>query len=175
MFGITKIITFISVFLTHMDIAIIIGLLIIGILLLMAEIFLFPGISVAGISGFLVSVGAIIFAYARMGDVAGHITLIISIVALALSVWWFMRSKAIDKLALQTDIDGKVEPLKGLEIEEGSQGKTISRLAPMGKIKVNGAIMEAKALDDFIDEETAVEVLKVLSTNVIVKKLEDKY
>ena len=154
-----------------MNIAIIAGLLIIAILLLLVEIFLIPGVSVAGVSGFLFAVGAIIFAYARMGAVAGHVTLIVSIVALAFSVWWFMRSKTLDKIYLHTEIDGKVEPLKGLEIEEGAEGKTISRLAPMGKIKVNGAIVEAKALDDFIDEETAVEVVKVLSTNVIVKKL----
>ena len=154
-----------------MDIAIITGLLIIGILLLMAEIFLLPGFSVAGVSGVLITAGAIVFAYARMGATAGHITLVVAIVALAFSLWYFMRSKTVDKIFLHSEIHGKIEPLKDLEIEEGTQGITVSRLAPMGKVKINGAIMEAKALDDFIDEETAVEVLKVLSTNVIVRKV----
>jgi membrane-bound ClpP family serine protease len=162
--------TFTAVLKKNMDIAIIITLLIIGIFLLLAEIFLLPGM-IAGISGMLMAAGAIIFAYMRIGTMTGHLTLAFSLLLFLGMFWYFVRSKSLDRIFLQTEIDGKIEPLKGLDIEVGAQGMSLSRLAPMGKVKINGAVVEAKSLEGFIDEGKEVEVLKVLSTNVIVRKL----
>ena len=153
-----------------MDIAILTVLLVVGILLLLMEIFFLPGISVAGIAGVIFIGGAVAYAYAVMGTFAGNLTLGLSVVGLVAGIWLFIRSKALEKISLKTDIDYKIEPLKDFIINEGDEGITLSRLAPMGKIKINGAVVEAKSLDDFIDEGEKIEVLKVQSTNVIVKK-----
>ncbi|MPN53179.1 hypothetical protein SDC9_200843 [bioreactor metagenome] len=40
----------------------------------------------------------------------------------------------------------------------------------MGKVKVNGHIVEAKTTDDFIDENTEVVITQVFSTNVLVER-----
>jgi membrane-bound ClpP family serine protease len=82
----------------------------------------------------------------------------------------FVRSKALEKMSLKTEIDGKNDPLQGIELKVGDKGTTISRLAPMGKIRVNGHIVEAKAMDDFIDQEENVIIIKVQSTNVLVER-----
>jgi membrane-bound ClpP family serine protease len=74
-------------------------------------------------------------------------------------------------MSLKTEIKGKNDPLEHVDIKIGDIGKCVSRLAPMGKIKVNGEVIEAKSLDDFIDEGTEIRVLEVLQTNVIVEKL----
>jgi membrane-bound ClpP family serine protease len=42
----------------------------------------------------------------------------------------------------------------------------------MGKIQVRGHVVEAKALDDFIDQDVEVVIIKVQSTNVLVERKE---
>lgn len=156
-----------------MDIAIVCILLIVGIVFFLIELFLLPGISIAGIVGALFVGGAVYYAYAFVGTLVGTITLVGGLVLFAIAVWWFMRSKALDKMSLKTDIDGKVEPLKGLDIKVGDKGVTMSRLAPMGKVKINNAVVEAKTNDDFVDPNEKIIVLEVYNTNVLVERLSD--
>ena len=154
-----------------MNIAIICILLALGILFFLVELFLLPGFSIAGIVGILFIGASIYCAFAFEGVAAGMITSAGGIVLLVLAVWQFMRSKVLDKMSLKTDIDGKIEPLKGLEIQAGDKGKTLSRLAPMGKIRINGAVVEAKTSDDFIDPDEEIVVLEVYNTNVLVERI----
>jgi len=154
-----------------MEITIVVVLLIIGIIFFIIELFLIPGISLAGIAGTVFLGGSIYYAYAKIGGIAGHITLIGSIVLLALGIWVFLRTKTLEKMALKTGIDGKVDPLKGLSIKVGDTGKTTSRLAPMGKVKINGAVIEAKTNDEFIDQGVEIVVLEVFNTNILVERV----
>lgn len=151
-----------------MSTAVVITLLILGVIFLLIELFLIPGISIAGIAGFISVVAAVIFAYVNLGTTAGHITLIASIIVSALGVWLFIRFRTLDRMALKTDIDGKIEPLKDTDIKVGDLGVTVSRLAPMGTVKINDHIIEAKTNSDFIDQNVEIVVLEVFSTNVLV-------
>ena len=72
-------------------------------------------------------------------------------------------------MALKTDIDSKLEPRRDLGIVPGDEGLTLSRLAPIGKARINGFTVEAKSMDELIDENTPVEVIRVDGYNVIVK------
>jgi membrane-bound ClpP family serine protease len=157
-----------------MEIIIICVLLALGILFLIIEIFFLPGITIAGIVGGLFIGAAIIYAYATLGSAAGTLTLVGGLTLLALAVWRFMKSKTLDRMALKVDITEKVEPLKGLDIKVGDEGKTVSRLAPMGKIRIHNAVVEAKTNDGFIDENETVVVLEVFNTNVLVEKKEEE-
>jgi membrane protein implicated in regulation of membrane protease activity len=40
----------------------------------------------------------------------------------------------------------------------------------MGKVRINGQVAEAKSADDFIDEDTEIVIVKVLRTNLLVKR-----
>ncbi len=153
-----------------METVIVILLVIMGVILLLIELFLIPGISVAGIAGVLFFGGAIYYAYDVLGTTAGHLTLFASIVVLALAIWIFLRSRALEKMALNTKIESKNDPLKDVKVHSGDTGVAVSRLAPMGKVKVNGFIVEAKTNSDFIDDGAEIVVLEVLSTNLLVEK-----
>ena len=63
-----------------------------------------------------------------------------------------------------------VDSISQEHIKPGDKGITISRLAPMGKVKINGHTMEAKTADDFIDQNEEIVVLEVFKTNVLVEK-----
>ena len=157
-----------------MSLTLVLILLLIGVVFLLVEIFLLPGISIAGIVGGIF-VGASIFCgYYYVGPAVGTLIRIGGLILFGVAIWWFMRSRTLDKMALKTDIDSKVEPLKGLDIKVGDTGKTMSRLAPMGKVKVNGAVMEAKTNGDFIDHDVDIVVLQVFNTNVLVERIENK-
>ena len=152
-----------------MDIGIITGLLIIGVILFLVEIFLVPGISVAGAGGLVAIIGAIIYAYVKIGLWAGHFTLVAAVLLIIISLFITFRTNTIDRVSLKAEIDSKVNTIQELNVSVGDRGITISRLAPMGKVEVNGNILEAKSEDGLIDEQQPIKVVKVLPNNVIVK------
>jgi membrane-bound ClpP family serine protease len=43
----------------------------------------------------------------------------------------------------------------------------------MGKVKVNGQTIEAKSVDEFIDEGTPILVKEVFKTNVLVERISE--
>lgn len=153
-----------------MEITVVFILLLVGVALLLIEMFLIPGLSIAGIGGLIFLGGAIYYAYAFIGPDAGHLTLLAGFIMMVIAVWIFIRSKALERMSLKTEIESKNDPLKGIDVKVGDVGTTSSRLAPMGKIKVHGQVVEAKALDDFIDQDVEVVIIKVQSTNVLVER-----
>jgi len=154
-----------------MEIAIVIVLLLVAVSLFLLEMFLIPGLSIAGIGGLLFLAGGVYYAYAFIGPEAGHLTLFGAFVMMTIAIVIFIRSKALEKMSLKTEIDGKNDPMKGMELQVGDIGITSSRLAPMGKIRVNGHVVEARAIDDFIDQDVSVVIIKVQSTNVLVERI----
>lgn len=153
-----------------MDIIIVVSLLVLAIAFLLIEFFLIPGVSIAGGAGLVLMAVSVWYAYSHIGPVAGNITLVGSFALTGLSVWFFLKSRALEKMSLKTNITGKVDNIDEEVIKVGDRGITISRLAPMGKIRVNGLIMEAKTNDEFIDQNVAIVVLEVYNTNVLVEK-----
>ncbi len=153
-----------------MEIAIVIGLLVLGMIFFIIEAFLIPGFSVAGIVGGILTVIAVWYAYQYLGPTAGHITLVSSILLIGFSIYGFAKSKTLDRMSLKTNVDSKVDSISQEHIKPGDKGITISRLAPMGKVKINGHTMEAKTADDFIDQNEEIVVLEVFKTNVLVEK-----
>lgn len=151
-----------------LDIAIIVFLLIVAIVLILLEIFLLPGITLAGIGGFLFAAGGIIFAYS-VGTITGNIALIASVVIFGITFAWLMRSNSFGRVALKTDINSKLISSRDLGIQPGDEGITLSRLAPIGKARINGINVEAKSQEELIDENTPIVVIRVDSNNVIVK------
>lgn len=153
-----------------MDFVVILILLLIAIALLLIEIFFIPGISIAGIGGLLFLGGSVYYAYAFVGSTAGHLTIFAALLMMFIAIVIFIRSGTLEKMSLKTAVKGKNEPLKDLDIKAGDTGITESRLAPIGKIRVKGQVVEGKTIDDFIDQNEEVVIVKVQSTNVLVER-----
>lgn len=137
--------------------------------LLLLEIFLLPGITVAGIGGVLFALGGLFYAYS-VSALVGNVTLAISIIVFGLIFAWLLRSKSFDRVALKNNVDSKLVSSRELGIVPGDTGVTLSRLAPIGKAQIKGITVEAKSIDELIDENTAIRVLRVDGYNVIVTK-----
>ena len=57
-----------------MDVFLVVLLVLAGVALLLAEMFLLPGFGIAGVSGFAALAGAVVLAWLNIGHVAGLIT-----------------------------------------------------------------------------------------------------
>ena len=92
-----------------MDIFLVVLLVLAGVALLLTEMFLIPGFGIAGIGGFGCLAGAVVLAWMHIGSTAGIITLGASVLLSGIAIWAFLRSRALDKMALDTKIEGHVE------------------------------------------------------------------
>ena len=153
------------------NVLIVVALCLVGVLLILAEIFLIPGITLAAIAGIAVSVGGIYYAFHNLGPAAGFITLFAVLLVIGIACIFLVKSKAVDRIALKTDIDSTITTGEELNIAVGDEGIAFSRLNPIGKVQVKDTVMEGKSMGDFIDERTPIVVIQVSPNQLIVKKL----
>lgn len=140
-----------------------------GILLWLAEIFLLPGLSIAGILGTVFMGGSVWYAFVNLGITEAIIVLIINLVLLGFGIYYFIKSRALDKIALNTVLPGKALEDKKLDVEVGDTGITESRLAPYGKAVFNGKSIEVKVSHSFVESNVEVEVVSVNDNVVVVQ------
>ena len=97
-------------------------LVLFGIGLLLAEMFLLPGFGIAGIVGIASLIASVVIAYVKLAVLwawAGHVTLSACVLFSAVAVYAFIKSKALNKMALDTKIEGGVDmPSAGKHMEE---------------------------------------------------------
>lgn len=157
-----------------MSIFAIILLILLGLVLLLIEFAVIPGVTIAGIGGFLLLAASVYIAFTELGTAAGFITLIVVLILAPAMVYYFFKSRSGRKMILEKNIDSKVESITPGKIAVGDAGKTIGRLAPSGKVRVNGEVIEGQSTGAFIDHNTEIKVLKILSNKIIVEPLNNK-
>jgi len=156
-----------------MTIAAIIILIVLGIILLLLEFLVIPGVTVAGIGGVILMGIGVFFSFKSYGNLSGFLTLFFTLVFIIIALVFSLKAGTWKRLSLNTAIDSKVNVIsEHTQIKLGIQGKTISRLAPIGKVLIDNEFYEAKALNQFIDENTEVVVIKVLGNQLIVESVE---
>lgn len=152
-----------------MSLLAIIIIILLGIFLLLVEFLLIPGFTVFGIAGFLFILLGIGSAYYYHDVMTGNITLVGTVIASFATMIYLFKRKTWKNLGLKANIYSRHEPFNTEKVHPGDTGITITRLAPIGKAVVNDVTCEAKSLAGFINENTDIEVVKVLSTQIIVK------
>ncbi len=149
---------------------VIIFLILLGLFLLFLEFFVIPGMTVAGIGGLIFSVAGISMVYSNYGTATGNIVLISTLIFAIILFIISFKSGTWDRLMLKSSITGQVETVEENSIEPGDTGITITRLNPIGKVKVKDQIIEAKCPGQFVDPNTEVIVKEVFKTYIIVKQ-----
>ncbi len=152
--------------------SIIIALLVVGILFVLLEILVIPGVGVAGIIG-AGMIGVSIWQSYMHDPVSGHIVLAIAIVASIISLTISLRARTWKRVALNTDVDGKVNTEAEENVTVGDKGIAISRLVPAGKAFINNVYIEVRTKGEFVDQNTQIEVTKVEHNKVFVKTVDE--
>lgn len=154
-----------------MEILIIIALIVAGLILFLIEVFLVPGITLAGIASAASLLYAIYYAFSDMGTQAGFITLAVVALGIVGITVWVMRSKTVDRLSLKKELDFRPDPLKGISVKVGDRGITLTRLTLIGNANINGHIIEVQSVDGFIEERTPIEVSRIDNRTVYVQRI----
>lgn len=147
-------------------------LTVLGVLFLIAELLLLPGVSVGTILALVCYGSAIYLAFNNFGVTTGIIVLAIVLALSLITTILALRAKTWRKLALQQEIDSTSMENPSKKVAIGSTGITISRLSPMGKIEIDGELHEAKSLDSYIEQRKRVEVVGFENFTIIVKSIE---
>jgi membrane-bound ClpP family serine protease len=154
-----------------MEILIIIMLLILGVILLLVEFMLIPGISIAGVGSLLSFGGAVYFAFRYFGSIAGFVVLLLILIAVPTFLYFLFKGKAMKPMMLSTNIEGKMKNIEEGLINLGDEGETIGRLAPAGRAKINGINLEVRTTGQFVDQHTKIKVLKIEGNSVYVEPI----
>ncbi|MBO7188048.1 MAG: NfeD family protein [Tidjanibacter sp.] len=151
----------------------IVSLILIAMLLLLVEIVLLPGVSVAGIGAVISYAIAIYKGYTDFGSEGGWIILIASIISAVATIAIAVKANFWQRFSLKDNIDSRSQtPAEELNIERGAKGESITRLAPSGKVMIDGKVFEARSIDKYIDPHSEVEVVDFENFTVIVRKTE---
>lgn len=154
-----------------MNILIILLLVFLGIVLLLIEFTILPGITIAGIGGILLFAYSIYLAFNSYGALAGFLTLgFVLIVAPTMFIQLF-KGKSGKKLVLSAIITGVANLIDNEKVKIGDIGVTIGRLAPMGKIKVNGEVVEVRSTGTFVDPGEKVRIIQIEKSQITVEPL----
>jgi len=154
-----------------MNFLIIIFLIILGIVLLLIEFTILPGITIAGIGGFLVFAYSIYLAFTSYGTLAGFLTLAIVLIVSPLMIVYLFKGKTGKKMVLDAVITGIANEIDQEKVKVGDIGITIGRLAPMGKIKVNGEVVEVRSTGLFVNPGEKVKIIQIEKSQITVEPL----
>ena len=135
----------------------IITLILVGIVLIIAEILLVPGIGVAGVLGLLSMGGSCWYAFYEFGNITGAIVTAVTTLVLVAFAVIVLRAQTWKKMTLNTKIESKVNNMP-IELRVADRGRTVTRLAPMGSVRFGNEVVEVKALEGMIDPDIDVEI-----------------
>lgn len=150
----------------------IILLVVFGLLLLIVEVFIIPGISIAAIGSLLFFFAGIIISFKYFGSQGGFITLLAIIISIIIVLYYAFKPKTWNRITLKKDIDSKSFDITFFdEINLGDQGVCISRMAPMGEVEIKGFRFEAHSTNGFLDVGTKIEVVSKHQNKISIKSL----
>jgi len=156
-----------------MSLGLIIFLIFVGLLLFIIEFMLIPGITIAGVGGAICLVSGIVFAFVSFGTTTGLLVLGATALVMVVLTVLMLKAGTWNKFMLKTTIDSKVDTVGAEEgrVKAGDRGVTETRLAPGGKVLVNGEYFEAKSVDILIDPRQEIEVIRIDDNKLIVKPI----
>ncbi|MBD0256939.1 MAG: nodulation protein NfeD [Cytophagales bacterium] len=161
--------------------------LVLGVLLLAAEVFVLPGFGVAGISGLVLVFGSLVlimldndwFDFTRVATaklwqslVAVSLGMAGSLVLIVVTGAKVLNSKRFKKLTLQHTLereDGYTSTYITRELI-GKTGTAYTVLRPSGKVMIDGTLYDAATRGEYVDSGTPVTVISQEGTSIRVRK-----
>jgi membrane-bound ClpP family serine protease len=154
-----------------MNILIILLLILLGIVLMLIEFTILPGITIAGIGGILVFAYSIYLAFTSYGTIAGFLTLGFVLIVSPLLVVFLFRGKTGKKLTIGAVVTGVANEIDTERLKIGDIGVTVGRLAPMGKARINDIVVEVKSNGIFVDPGEKVKIIEIDKSLITVEPL----
>ena len=140
-----------------------IALIILGVLLILAEVYLIPGFNVVGIMGALSMLAAVTIAFMEAGVWGGIIAMISATGVTGGTLWWMWKSGAWDRFVLSSNLktDAGLLAREGEHRSRylGKQGVAVTPLRPTGVAEIDGERIEVITEGDFISAGSRIKVV----------------
>lgn len=151
-------------------------LFLVGLILLIAEIFIIPGFGIVGISGIAVIVASFFMSFQNF-EIALYTIFLAMVVTGVVTYFMFKylpRTTVFSRLVLETsemkNIGYHASP-ESFSNLEGKQGMAITTLRPAGKAKIDGQLIDVMSEGDFIKKGDKIKILKVEGNRILVRKI----
>ena len=156
---------------------------VLGLGLILVEVFVLPGFGVAGISGIILMFGGIFYvfksAYQFETAILAFSSVIVLTAAFVIATFcFFPKTRAWKHFALATEMSSDIgfhsAGDEDYQSYVGQTGTAITPLRPAGTIRLAGKRVDVLTAGDFIPSETAVKVIEVEGSKVFVEALEEE-
>ncbi len=141
-----------------------------GVLLILIEIFITPGIVVGSIGFVMLAIG-IYGGYNTLGNTTGNYILGGTSAFLGIALYLSFRDGAWNRFAAKDVIDAKANNIHELNINIGDRGISLSALRPAGTAYINEQKLEVHTDGDFILANEPIEVIKRVDQKIYIKKV----
>ena len=153
-----------------------VGLLVLGFVLILLEVFVIPGMNIFGLIGFGTVCLGIWFAWVRLGPVPAVVIGVLGLGGTAALVWMLVRNHAWQRLVRveRTDRASGYDSSTG-EWNDlyGAVGTALTALRPAGRARFGERIVDVVTDGGFVAGGAAVEVLEVHGNRVVVHERAD--
>jgi membrane-bound ClpP family serine protease len=145
----------------------IIILIVLGLILILLELFVTPGF-VTGILGGAAWFYALYKIYTQYGNTSGHLALGGLIMLLLACIFIAVKSGVWEKVSLHQNIEGKVNEMPDVKV--GDSGYALSAFRPYGKAVINELNIEAASMGEHIETGSLVEIIKIENNKITIKQ-----
>ena len=160
---------------------------ILGIILVLLEIFVIPGFGIAGITGaILIGMGFVFamldndyfnFEKVEMPDISGAVLTVLSGMLLSFVIILWLSTQIgkkgmFRKIALETDLSTSRSVDKNEFSLIGQQGTTMTDLRPSGRIMIANEVYDAVSNQGYIDQGSPIIVIKFENMQLFVERVE---
>ena len=155
---------------------------IVGVALLLVELFVIPGFGIAGIGGIVLMAGSVFFvfrnAYKLETAVFGLSFAIILAFALAIALSYVLpKTRTWNHLVLSTAMDSgsgfHSAPREDFQEYVGRSGIALTPLRPAGTVRVDDKRLDVVTAGDFIVRDTPVKIINVEGSKIFVEAIDE--
>jgi membrane-bound serine protease (ClpP class) len=140
-----------------------IALVLAGLALIVAEVYLVPGFNIVGILGLVLIVFAVGYTFTESGLLGGMLTLVGTVVAGGSMFWFMWQSGAWDRFVLSTNLR-QDEKVAASETEQrtrflGREGTALTPLRPTGVVEIGDERLEVMTEGEFIAAGSRIRIV----------------
>ena len=153
-----------------MTVALVVGLMVAGLILLAIEIFVIPGFGVIGALGIAAAIGSAYLAYDQLSAAHAAIAVAGGVIGGVAMLWMGPRTRLGKSMVLETrNVGNAANP--GLSQLLEREGVALTPLRPAGSIEIDERPVDVVTDGEYIERGSRVRVVRVEGSRVVVEKI----
>lgn len=153
----------------------IVVLFVIGIILILAEVFIIPGFGIAGISGITAVLVSLFFIFPNY-SIAINVLLAVIFITLVIAIFMikkFGSSRFWKRISLESNSENYYSSSSKKDYLN-QEAETLSKLRPAGTININGKRVDAVSEGGFIEKGKKVKIISVSGSRIVVREISEE-